>query len=154
MLKGLVQPLEYLNLQDCRLDSTDVEFINTPCFLKNLLFCKDLNLSMNDFSQIHSTIFDIIANCAQLNCLSISHCQIPIDLICQNLVFRIFLNQSSSALSTIETKKFSKLKVVCIQPFVPPKMNEIIDILHAFSLITSLQKLLFLPSLYAFPGKF
>lgn len=143
LLRGLVQPLEYLNLQDCRLDSEDISFLNTPPILKSLKSCKELNLSMNDFSNTYTTIFNIISNCDRLNCLSISHCQIPLETICQSLVNKYLL---------ADMKKFSKLKYVMIQPFTPPKMHEIIDVLHTFSLLPSLQKLSFLPSLYAFPG--
>ena len=152
LLRGLTQPLEYLNLQDCRLDSNDVAYLNSNVMLKTLSSCKELNLSMNDFSQSYSVVFNVIANCAQLNCLSISHCQIPTDIICQNLVYGTIMNPLGS-LSLSESSRFSKLKVIYVQPFVPPKMHEIIDILHAFSMIKSLQKLSFLPSLYAFPGK-
>ena len=52
---------------------------------------------------------------------------------------------------TNDTIAFSKLKVIYIQPFTPPKMHEILDILHSFCAIKSLQKFCFLPSLYAFP---
>lgn len=165
LMRGLFQPLEYLNLQDCRLDSTDIAYLNTTSMLKTLCSCKELNLGMNDFSQSHSIVFNIIANCTQLNCLSISYCQIPIEFICQHLVGRVFLNTlsspssrqktSSSSLSSMddeETDSFTKLKVIYLQPFTPPKMHEIIDIIHSFSLIPSLEKMCFLPSLYAFPG--
>ena len=39
-----------------------------------------------------------------------------------------------------------------IEPFIPPRTQEIIDIVHSFSLIKSLQKFSFLPALHAFPG--
>ena len=146
LLRGLIQPLEYINLQDCRLDANDVAFLNTNGMLKTLRTCKELNLSMNDFSQSSSLVFNIILNSTQLNCLSISYCQISIDLICQNLVQRILLKASLDPVS------FHRLKMVYIQPFTPPKVHEIMDILHAFCSIKSLQKLCFLPSLYAFPG--
>jgi hypothetical protein len=149
LLRGLIQPLEYLNLQDCRLDSTDIAFLNTSSMLKTLRSCRELNLSMNDFSQSHTILFNIVDNCGQLNCLSISYSQIPIDIICQNLVGRVLLNSTETATTATN---FSKLKYVCIQPFTPPKMHEILDILHSFCLIKSLQKICFLPSLYAFPG--
>jgi hypothetical protein len=174
MLRGLVQPLEYLNLQDCRLDSSDTAFLNSPNMLKILRSVKELNLSMNDFSQSHSVVSNIISHCTQLNCLSISYCQIPVDVICQNLVANILLdsntptsnaNNSTSTSSTSPScsstdgeiderseSRFSKLKVIYIQPFTPPKMHEIMDIIHAFSRIKSLEKFCFLPSLYAFPG--
>jgi hypothetical protein len=161
LMRGLFQPLEYLNLQDCRLDSTDIAYLNTTSMLQTLSSCKELNLGMNDFSQSYSIVFNIIANCTQLNCLSISYCQIPIEYICQHLVGRVFLNtpqqkKSSSSLYAMEedddTDNFTKLKVIYLQPFTPPKMHEIIDIIHSFSLITSLEKMCFLPSLYAFPG--
>ena len=143
ILRGIVQPLEYLNLQDCRLDRVDITFLNSESILKSLKSCKELNLSMNDLSHTYPVVFNIISNCYQLNCLSISHCQIPMNIICQNLVLEILLKDSN---------RFCKLKYVMIQPFTPPKMHEIIDILHAFSLVNSLQKLSFLPGLYAFPG--
>jgi hypothetical protein len=143
LLRGIMQPLEYLNLQDCRLDSTDIAFLNTSNMLKCLKSCKELNLSMNDFSQSHTILFNIISNCCQLNCLSLSYCQISFELICQDLVGNILLKKE---------KNFNNLKYVCIQPFTPPKMYEIMDILHAFSMLKSLQRLCFLPSLYAFPG--
>ena len=146
LLHGLVQSVEYLNLQDCRLDSTDIAFINTSCILKCLRSCKELNLSMNDFSQSYSIVFNIISNCIQLNCLSISYSQIPYEVICQSLVNETILKNQNDA------NLFSKLKMVYIQPFTPPKMHEIIDIIHSFSLIKSLQKIFFLPSLYAFSG--
>lgn len=140
ILRGLVQPLEYLNLQDCRLDSTDIAYINTNGMLKTLKNCRELNLSMNDFSQSNSIVINIIINCLKLNCLSISYCQIPIDILCQQLAKRLAENQQS------------QLKVVCIQPFVPPPLHELMDILHAFSVLKNLQRLYFLPSVYAFPG--
>lgn len=143
LLCGLVQPLEYLNLQDCHLDRVDLTFLNSDSMLKSLRSCKELNLSMNDFSLTHSIVFNIISNCYQLNCLSISHCQIPMNIICQNLVLDILLKDSN---------QFCKLKYLMIQPFTPPKMHEIMGILHALSLVQSLQKLSFLPALYAFPG--
>jgi hypothetical protein len=161
LMRGLFQPLEYLNLQDCRLDSTDIAYLNTTSMLQTLGSCKELNLGMNDFSQSYSNVFNIIANCTQLNCLSISYCQIPIEYICQHLVGRVFLNtpqqkKSSSSFNAMEEDddkdNFTKLKVIYLQPFTPPKMHEIIDIIHSFSLITSLEKMCFLPSLYAFPG--
>lgn len=112
--------------------------------LKSLRCCKELNLSMNDFSQIFTSVFSLISNCNQLNCLSISHCKIPQSIICQQLVNSIILGES--------VNKFPKLKVIHMQPFVPPKMNEVIEILTTFSLVKSLQKLCFLPSIYMFPG--
>lgn len=143
LLHGLIQPLEYLNLQDCRLDSTDISFLNTPSMLKCLKSCRELNLSMNDFSQSHSILFEIISNCSQLNCLSVSYCQISFDLICQDLVGKIICKADDT---------FSRLKYLCVQPFTPPKMHEILDILHSICDIKSLQRVCFLPSLYAFPG--
>jgi hypothetical protein len=140
MLRGVVQPLEYLNLQDCRLDSTDIAYLNTNGMLKTLKYCRELNLSMNDFSQSHSIVINVILNCTKLNCLSISYCQIPIEILCQNLAARLIENNNL------------QLKVVCIQPFTPPPMHELIDIMHSFSLLKSLQRFSFLPSLYAFPG--
>lgn len=129
--------------------------------LKCLKSCRELNLSMNDFSQSHANLFSIIAECQLLNCLSISYCQIPFELICQDLVGGVILGNEGT--STVETDgdqaaasvgllPFSNLKYVCIQPFTPPKMHEILDILHAFCLVKSLQRICFLPSLYAFPG--
>jgi hypothetical protein len=147
LFNGVNQPLEYLNLQDCRLDSTDITFLNTTPMLKCLRTLRELNLSMNDFSQSYSIAFNLLSNCTQLNCLSISYCQIPIEIICQQLVGEIFLNPPD-----LETSDFNKLKVIYVQPFTPPKMHEIIDIIHSFSRMKSLQKLYFLPSLYAFPG--
>jgi hypothetical protein len=156
LLRGIIQPLEYLNLQDCRLDFSDITFLNTQPMLKVLRTVKELNLSMNDFSQSHQLVSNIISNCTQLNCLSISYCQIPIDVICQNLVGNILLNDSDSKdennNNNNDIKNFSKLKVIYIQPFTPPKVHEIMDIIHAFSKIKSLEKFCFLPSLYAFPG--
>lgn len=157
LLHGLMQPLEYLNLQDCRLDSSDVAFLNTQSMLKCLRTCKELNLSMNDFSQSHSAVFNVVAQCGQLNCLSISYCQIPFDLICQELVANIILSGGASLTSRAadndkNSNNFTQLKYICIQPFTPPKMHEILDILHAFCSIKSLQRICFLPSLYAFPG--
>lgn len=143
LLRGIMQPIEYLNLQDCRLDSTDISFLNTPNMLKSLRTCKELNLSMNDFSHVHTLVFNLIGNCIRLNCLDISHCKIQTTLICQHLVNRIILNNNDN---------HSKLKVIYIQPFLPPKMNEIIEIITSFCQIKSLQKLYFLPSPYAFPG--
>ena len=134
LMRGIFQPLEYLNLQDCRLDSTDIAYLNTMSMLKSLRLCKELNLSMNDFSQSYSIVFSIIANCTQLNCLSISYCQIPIEFICQHLVTRIFLNSSKkksilendSLDETDQSSSFTKLKVIYLQPFTPPKMHEIL----------------------------
>lgn len=155
LMRSLVQPLEYLNLQDCRLDSTDIAYLNTTSMLKALRSCKELNLSMNDFSQSHTILFNIIGNCVHLNCLSISYCQIPIDIICQ--LARILSAAAAQANEQNDERAsaaaaFSQLKVVFIQPFTPPKMHEIIDLIHSFSALTSLQKFFFLPSLYAFPG--
>lgn len=179
LLHGLVQPLEYLNLQDCRLDSADISFLNTPGMLKCLhKSCRELNVSMNDFSQSHAQLFNMVANCPLLTCLSISYCQIPFELICQDLVDGVIMSasmdddddnddhkdndeenddnsksaSSSSSSLMIPIRPFSRLKYVCVQPFTPPKMHEILDILHAFSSVKSLQRLCFLPSLYAFPG--
>ncbi len=140
LLRGVVQPLEYLNLQDCRLDSTDIAYLNTNGMLKTLKNCRELNLSMNDFSQSHSIVINVILNCLKLNCLSISYCQIPIEILCQNLAVRIIDNNQL------------QLKVLCLQPFTPPPIHEIIDIIHAFSSLKTLQRFSFLPSLYAFPG--
>lgn len=173
LLQGLVQPLEYLNLQDCRLDSTDIGFLNSPSMLKCIRSCRELNLSMNDFSQSHASLFSIVASCHMLNCLSISYCQIPFELICQDLVSGVILREderfvheddnnnnnndesacaSATAAVTTSFVPFSLLKYVCVQPFTPPKMHEILDILHSFALVKSLQRICFLPSLYAFPG--
>ena len=169
LLRGLVQPIEYLNLQDCRLDASDVAFLTASPMLATLRTCKELNLSMNDFSQTYQMIATLIGNCTQLNCLSISYCQIPIEAICHDLVGQVLLDttsnpssssssSSSAAASTADQQldttatRFSKLKMIQIQPYTPPKIHEIIDILHAFSRIKSLEKFGFLPSLYAFPG--
>ena len=111
--------------------------------LKTLRSCKELNLAMNDFRQDYSNVFSVISHCTQLSCLSLSHCQIPVDIVCANLVLRVFLG---------EGRKFSKLKFVMLQPLVAPKTQEIVEIIQAFSGVKSLQKLSFLPSLHAFPG--
>lgn len=137
LFNSITQPLEYLNLQDCRLDSNDITHLNTSQMLKLLKNCSELNLSMNDFSQSYMNLFNIIHNCVDLYCLSISYCQIPMEIICQQLV-----NHLASL----------PLKVICIQPFTPPPIHELIDIIHAFCAIKTLQKFSFLPSLYAFPG--
>lgn len=160
LLHGMSQPIEYLNLQDCCLESTDIAFLNTSAMQKCLRACKELNLSMNNFSQSHSTLFSIIRNCVQLNCLSISNCRIPFDLICHTLVDDVILGYESDASTTTTTTsllhssapRLSNLKVVLIQPYTPPKMHEIIDIIHSFSRVKSLQRLYFLPLLYAFAG--
>ena len=143
LLSCLVQPLEYLNLQDCRLDHNDICFLNTPLLVKVLKSCKELNLSMNDFSHSYSSVFSLMSNCTHLNCLSISHCQIPVDVICEKFFDKVIL---------ANPKQFSQLKYVMIQPFTPPKMSEIVVILGQLSMVKSLQKMSFLPSLYAFPG--
>lgn len=140
IFRGVVQQLEYLNLQDCRLDSVDVAYLNTNGMIKTLRNCRELNISMNDFSQSYSIVFNIISSCLKLNCVSISYCQIPIEAICQQLVPRIMEN------------KELQMKLIYIQPFTPPPIHEIIDIIHAFSAMKTVQKLCFLPSLYAFPG--
>lgn len=133
-----------------------------PSMLKCLKSCRELNLSMNDFSQSHANLFSIVAECQLLNCLSISYCQIPFELICQDLVGGVILGGNEATKTVAKTNgeaaasvgllPFSNLKYVCIQPFTPPKMHEILDILHAFCLVKSLQRICFLPSLYAFPG--
>lgn len=75
--------------------------------------------------------------------MSISHCQIPVDIICDKFFDKILLANPG---------QFAKLKYVMIQPFTPPKMTEIVQILTQLSMVKSLQKMSFLPSLYAFPG--
>lgn len=75
--------------------------------------------------------------------MSISHCQIPVDIICDKFFDKILL---------ANPRQFAKLKYVMIQPFTPPKMTEIVQILTQLSMVKSLQKMSFLPSLYAFPG--
>jgi hypothetical protein len=169
LMNGMKQELEYLNLQDCRLEKDDIEFLNKSSMNQVLENCRELNLSMNDLSQCWKPLFSIISSCHHLNCLSISYCQIPIDIICSQLASNIILLASSKKNKTKKLSSsnelvrniidpdqfvpFSKLKVIYIQPFIPPKMHEIMDILHVFSAVKSLQKLHFLPSLYAFPGE-
>ncbi len=116
----------------------DIQYLNTTsAMLKTLRNCRELNLSMNDFSQAYMILINVVVNCKKLNCLSISYCQIPVEIICQQL--------SSHLVDT-------KLKILFLQSFTPPPMHEILDLIHCFCKIKSLQKFCFLPSLYAFPG--
>ncbi|CAF0790880.1 unnamed protein product [Didymodactylos carnosus] len=138
LLTGLIQPLDYLNLQDCRLTSIDIEFINS---MRNIRYIRELNLSMNDFSTCSTIIINIVEKIPNLVSLSLAYCQLnPSTLV-----------QLATCFKSVNEQKTS-IRYLSLKGFIPYLNWEFLDLLHAYANLMTLKKLLLFPQLYAYPG--
>lgn len=134
LLFDLNVPLVYLNLRDCRLSQSDLEFLlqwpSSSCLM-------ELNLSRNNLKYLSGNCISLLDAMRQLVCFSVSYCSF-----------------SPSALQQIVQKcqECEALKVLCIKSFTPPPLGDIRDILEDCAAIPKLQKCAILPEAYAFPG--
>ena len=134
LLVDLPQPLVYLNLRDCRLAEEDLFFLVNWSSLESL---RELNLSCNNLQYLDQVVIALLERMHYLTCFSVSNCM---------------LSMHSQVLLSKEFLYGSKLKVICMQSYVPLPMHDIMEILSVCAAIPRLQKLLLLPGAYAFPG--
>ncbi|CAF4141453.1 unnamed protein product [Didymodactylos carnosus] len=138
LLTGVIQPLDYLNLQDCRLTSVDIEFIHS---MRNIRYIRELNLSMNDFSMCSTLIVNIVEKIPNLVSLSLAYCQLHTSTLVQLAGCFKPINESQTS-----------IRYLSLKSFIPYLNWEFLDLMHAFANITTLKKLLLFPQLYAYPG--
>ncbi|OWF55294.1 Leucine-rich repeat-containing protein 14 [Mizuhopecten yessoensis] len=134
ILSELTQDITYLNLRDCRLCDDDIVNIR---LWNNVTGLKELNLSRNNLKTSHLAVGDILQAVPTIGCFSVSYCSL-----------------SNSQLETIAQKciDLKNLKLLGLQSFTPPVMEDMESLLQICSLIDSLQKCYILPDAFAFPG--
>lgn len=139
LFSGLVQPLEYLNLQDCRLISNDLEFLAS---MRNLRYIHELNLSMNNFGTrtCANLILDIVSRCPKLTILSIGYCSLQASTIGQLADW--FLKE----------KHQTKITTLSFKSIIPYYNYEFDFLLQKFGQIQTLKKLFLFPQLHTYPG--
>ena len=134
LLNDLDLPVIYLNLRDCRLSKSDMEFLLQWGPLSGL---RELNLSRNNLKNVVYLAVSLIQRLPQIICYSMSYCCFSVVGIKQ--IVRKCLDCPN-------------LKILGIQPFTPAPIDDIKMILEDCANIPSLQRLLLLPEAYAFPG--
>ena len=139
LFSGLIQPLEYLNLQDCRLVTADLEFLLS---MRNLRYLNELNLSMNNFCTraCSTVVLQLIPRCPQLTTLSISYCSLQASTIGQLADYFLELNNRTN------------ISLLSLKSIIPYHNYEFDFLLQKFGQILSLKKLFLFPQLYAYPG--
>ncbi|CAM4743331.1 unnamed protein product [Rotaria magnacalcarata] len=139
LFSGLIQPLEYLNLQDCRLISNDLEFLLS---MRNLRYLNEMNLSMNNFGTrtCSNIILQLIPRCSQLTILSIGYCSLQASTIGQLADY--FIKEK------IETK----ISYLSFKSIIPYYNYEFDVLLQKFGQIKTLKKILLFPQLHTYPG--
>lgn len=139
LFSGLVQPLEYLSLQDCRLISNDLEFLLS---MRNLRHLHELNLSMNNFgTRICSNIIcELVPRCLQLRNLSIGYCSLSASTIGQLADY------------FIQEKHQTKIAILSFKSIIPYYNHEFDLLLQKFGQLKTLKKLLLFPQLHTYPG--
>jgi hypothetical protein len=139
LFSGLVQRLEYLNLQDCRLISTDLEFLLS---MRNLRHLNELNLSMNNFCARSCTnlLQQLISRCPQMIMLSLSYCSLSAASLGQ--LAEQFLQHTHQ----------TQIVILSLKSIIPYYSYEFDHLLSKFGQIPSLKKLHLFPQLYAYPG--
>lgn len=139
LFSGLVQPLEYLNLQDCRLISNDLEFLVS---MRNLRYLYELNLSMNNFGTrtCANLILDIVSRCPKLTILSIGYCSLAASTVGQLADW--FLKE----------KYQTKITTLSFKSIIPYYNYEFDFLLQKFGQIQTLKKLFVFPQLHTYPG--
>ncbi|THD18328.1 hypothetical protein D915_009364 [Fasciola hepatica] len=165
LLNGLSQPLEYLNLQDCCLSPEDINYLVLQW--RPLQGLYELNLSRNNLSKVSDeTLLQLVRNVClgprgHLVCLSVAYTCLSID----RLVWFVGLiagTEQSAQESTEDTndnasdkwiESTSTLRVLCIQPFVPPSREDVHRLLYRVAKLTKLQRLHMFPAAYAFPAR-
>ncbi|CAF0797925.1 unnamed protein product [Rotaria sp. Silwood1] len=139
LFSGLIQPLEYLNLQDCRLMSNDLEFLLS---MRNLRHLNELNLSMNNFGTrtCSNLIVQLIPRCTLLTILSIGYCSLQASTIGQLADY------------FIKEKNQTKISYLSFKSIIPYYSYEFDFLLQKFGQIKTLKKLLLFPQLHTYPG--
>ncbi|TGZ73175.1 hypothetical protein CRM22_001666 [Opisthorchis felineus] len=165
LLNGLSQPLEYLNLQDCCLSPEDINFLILQWRPLQRLY--ELNLSRNNLSKVpqetlHHMVYSLCMRPpGQLVCLSIAYTCLPTEWLVWlvGLMAGIDANVNQQAGTDCDDSASDKwidttstLRVLCLQPFVPPPRDVIHRILHRVARLPKLQRLHLFPAAYAFPA--
>ncbi|VDP83384.1 unnamed protein product [Echinostoma caproni] len=164
LLNGLSQPLEYLNLQDCCLSVEDINYLVLQWRPLHGLY--ELNLSRNNLSKVpDETLLQLVHNVClrprgQLVCLSVAYTCLSIDRLVWFVGLMAGTEQSTQdtneELNDNASDKWiesaSTLRVLCIQPFVPPPREDIHRILYRAAKLPKLQRLHLFPAAYAFPA--
>lgn len=134
LMGKLTQRFTYLNLRDCRLTEDDLFFLVQWWPLMAL---RELNLSCNNLGLMDTVVVALLERMPLLTCFSVSNCML--SLPSQNILAGVFL-------------ECSRLKVICMQSYVPLPLDDILELLSVLIKLPKLQKLLLLPGAYAFPG--
>ena len=134
VLDGLRQPLEYLNLKDCRITEEDLDQLVNWRPVAGL---REINLSCNNLKFLGHAVISLLEKTPNIACMSISFCSFSVH--CQVLIARA-------------CKECGRLKVLCMQGYTPLPQNDILEILHITAQIRSVQKVVLFPESYGFPG--
>ena len=134
LLEGLQQRLVYLNLTDCRLVDSDINFLAT---WRNIAFLRELNLSSNTLSNFESQIIGMLEKMKAISCFAVSFTALSLH---------------SLVLIARQCKECSRMKVLGMQTYAPLPVQDVLEILSITSRMPLLQKMLIFPGVYAFPG--
>ncbi|KAK3581978.1 hypothetical protein CHS0354_003239 [Potamilus streckersoni] len=134
LLTDLNQHIHFLNLCDCRLSKNDIQFLLQ---WENLKFLQELNLSRNDLKNLAYLCVDILHQMPDIVCFGISYTSLS-DVGLRQIIKKCI--------------ECSKLKMITIQTFTPLPIQDIYILLNECAQIASLQKCMFFPDGYAFPG--
>ena len=83
ILDGLRQPLEYLNLKDCRLTEHDLyQLVNW----RPVAALREVNLSCNNLKFLGNAVLCLLEKMPNIACVSVSYCSLSVH--CQVLIAR------------------------------------------------------------------
>ncbi|KAK7087593.1 uncharacterized protein [Littorina saxatilis] len=135
LLQNLNGEVNYLSLSDCRLSKGDVEALLEWPKLSQL---QELNLSRNNLQNMVPEVVGLIGKMAD-------------SVVCFSSSFSSF---TPVAIQQVVSKcrECKHLKILGIQSFVPPAVDELKGILDDCANIPTLQRCILLPEAYAFPG--
>lgn len=134
LLSGIKQRVYYLNLKDVRLVEEDIYFLLHWRPLYNI---RELNLNCNNLSGMHGHVVAMMERMSRITCLGLSYCQ---------------LNTHAAVVIMRAAKECSRIKVLTLQNYVPLPLTDVLEILHICTQISTLQKIILFPEVYAYPG--
>ena len=83
VLDGLRQPLEYLNLKDCRITEEDLyQLVNW----RPVAGLREVNLSCNNLKFLGQAVISLLEKTPNITCISVSFCSLSVH--CQVLIAR------------------------------------------------------------------
>ena len=134
LLTGIRQRIYYLNLKDVRLTEEDIYFL---LHWRPLCNIRELNLSCNNLSSMYGHVVAMMERMSRITCIGLSYCQ---------------LNTHAAVVIMRAAKECSRLKVITMQNYVPLPLTDVLEILHICTQVSTMQKVILFPEVYAYPG--